>query len=742
MTSSTTPHRGLASKHFAALALAVAAALATGVAEAGSPPRWVSGELLVGFRAGVGATGRHNMYRKHGADFLEDVGQGISVARIRVPAAGEEAMMRRLASLPQVKFVEKNYEYETALVPNDPEYKGLSPQWYLPKIGAEQAWDLTQGGANAVIAILDSGIDATQPDLVGKLVPGHNTYTAATPDDTTDPYGHGTEVAGVAGAWTNNGVGIAGVAGASPLMPVRVTNTSGAATSASIANGIIWAADHGARVVNLSFNNLAGNATVLAAAEYAYNKGTLVVAASGNCGCADATVETPFILSVSATDETDTSAYFSSTGPYVDLSAPGTNILSTAKYGLYMPNSGTSLASPIVAGVAALMFSAKPELTPLLATQMLEATAVDVNGGGYDTTFGYGRVDALAAVNLALNYQPPVDTTAPTVALASPGNGATVTGTVVVNVAADDNVGVVKVDLYVDNVYFANDTTSPYSFAWDTTGLTNGAHTLVATAFDARGNSASTTALAVSVANKAPDTLPPTVLINAPAAGATVAGTTTVTATATDNVGVTGVDLLVDGALVASDASAPYAFSWNTTGLADGVHTLDVKASDAAGNVSHATRSVTVANAPPPPPPPPVAHAPVAGNDAFGAPYRATSAYTAQVLAILANDSDADGDLNAASVRITASPDKGGSVKVNSNGTVSYTPKRGYRGVETFRYTVKDKRGVASNTATVTVAVDTSVPATVQAISGAATDKREAMWTSDKERSGKLKNAR
>jgi hypothetical protein len=245
------------------------------------------------------------------------------------------------------------------------------------------------------------------------------------------------------------------------------------------------------------------------------------------------------------------------------------------------------------------------------------------------------------------------------------------------------------------------------------------------------------------VANTVPDTLPPTVSIGSPVAGATVKGSTTVTATATDNVGVVGVDLLVDGALLATDASAPYAFSWNTAALVDGIHTLDVKASDAAGNVSHATLSVTVANAPPPPPPPPpVAHAPVAGNDSFSAPYRSGSSYAAQVFAILANDSDADGDLNPASVKITASPNKGGSVKVNANGTVAYTPKRGYRGAETFRYTVKDKLGATSNVATVTVAVDVSVPAAVPATAGATTEKPEAMWKNDKERFGRRYNDR
>ncbi len=589
-------------------------------------------------------------------------------------------MIRRLERMPEVKFVEKNYEFTPALVPDDPEY---SNQWHLPQILADQAWDLTQGGANAVIAILDSGVDATHPDLAGKLVDGYNTYSNNT--DTTDPYGHGTKVAGVAGAATNNAEGVAGVAGASPIMPVRVTNASGAATSASIADGITWAADHGARVVNLSFNGVAGDAAIRTAAEYAFNHGTLVVAASGNCACADPTAETPFMLSVSATDENDGLAYFSSTGPYVDLSAPGTNILTTDLFGTYFAYSGTSQASPVVAGVAALMYSANSSLTPTLVTQLLEASVVDLGSSGYDTGFGFGRVDALAAVTLAMSYTPPADLTAPTISMTVPESGATVSGTVVVDVTADDDVGVVKVDLYVDDAFFDSVAETPYSFAWDTIALPNGTHTLQAMAFDAAGNSAGTIPVSVTVSNTPPDITPPIVSIDAPAAGATVYGTATVTATATDDIGVVSTDLYVDGALYATDTTAPYAFSWNTTASANCSHTLDVVAADAAGNSSHALRTVTVANH--------VHHAPVAVNDVFTAPYRAKSSYTAQVFAVLANDSDADGNLNRASVKITRSPNKGGTATVRANGRVAYKPRIGFRGVETFRYTVKDKLG-------------------------------------------------
>jgi hypothetical protein len=662
-------------------------------AEAGTS-RWVGGELLVGFRAGVGPGERHALFRRHGADFLADVGQQIRIARIRVAPGTEDALRSRLEAMPQVKFVEKNYEFRPSAVPNDPEYAG---QWHLPRINAPAAWDLTQGGAGAVIAILDSGIDATVTEFGGKLVAGTNTFDSATPGDTSDAFGHGTEVAGIAGALTNNGIGIAGVAGASPLMPVRVTNATGGATSASIANGILWAADHGARVVNLSFDGVAGNATIRAAAEYAYNHGTLVVAAAGNCGCTDATAENPFILSVSATDMADAVAFYSSTGPYVDIAAPGDNLVTTEKGGIYLPESGTSMASPVVAGVASLMFAANANMTPALVTQLIESTAVDVGGNGVDPAYGHGRVDAFAAVQAASLYQPPADATPPAVQLTSPADQQKVSGVVVIAVTATDNIGVAKVDLYVDGGYFDSDASSPYSFAWDTGALADGAHTLQVIAFDAAGNSTGTSPVTVTVANAKPDVTPPTASIGSPAAGASVSGTVAVHAQAADDVGVQAVAFYVDGTLRATVTVLPYDWSWDTTGLANGAHTLQVTASDAAGNTRSASLALTVANT--------VAQAPVARDDALQSPMRLQSPYVAQVLRVLANDSDADGDLDPASVRVTQGPDQGSLATVRSDGSISYVPRQGFRGVETFRYTVNDRRGSSSNAAMVTLTV-------------------------------------
>lgn len=670
---------------------ALAAWMLMGPALAHRPERFIEDELLVGLRAGVGPTGRFKLLREHGASHLEDIGRNARVLRIRVPAHEMDTMIRRLERRKEVRFVERNFEFEPALLPNDPQY---ASQWHLPQIQAPQAWDITQGSATGVIAIVDSGVDGTHPELAGKLVPGYNFFDNNT--NTADVTGHGTEVAGAAGAATHNATGVAGVAGAAPIMPVRVTSATGSATAARIASAIIWAADHGARVINLSFNGMAGNAAITSAAQYAHEHGALVVAAAGNCGCVDPTLDNPYILSVSATDESDGLAYFSSTGPLVDLAAPGNNINTIGRFGAYTVDSGTSLASPVVAGVAALMFSANPALTPTLATQVLESTALDLGAAGYDEGFGHGRVDALAAVTAAALVQPPPDTAPPSVGLNPPADGATVMALTEVGVTALDDVGVTQVELFVDGTYFATDTVSPYSFAWDTTAVANGTHTLMARAYDAAGNVGESAPVSVTVLNPVPDTTPPTLTIVSPAAGATVTGNVSVTASAQDGVGVAKLEFFVDGVLSGTDTAAPYAFVWNSAAASPGAHTLSLVATDTSGNVASATRSVSI-QAP--------NRAPVASNDAYSAAYRSGSAYTAQVYAVLANDSDADGNLNTASVRIVSAPNKGGSVKVNSNGTVSYTPKARFRGNETFKYTVKDSAGATSNTATVTAVV-------------------------------------
>jgi Bacterial Ig domain len=229
----------------------------------------------------------------------------------------------------------------------------------------------------------------------------------------------------------------------------------------------------------------------------------------------------------------------------------------------------------------------------------LTATARDAAGNSKTST----------PVTVTVSNAPPPDTTPPTVSVTSPASGATVSGTTSVTASASDNVGVVGVQFRLDGVNLgAEDAAAPYSVSWNTTGAANGSHTLTATARDAAGNSKTSTPVTVTVNNAPPpDTTPPTVSISSPANGATVQGTLTVTASASDNVGVVGVQFFADGApLGAEDLTAPYSASVGTTASDNGTHTLTAVARDAAGNrTTSAPVTVTISNAPPPDTTPP-----------------------------------------------------------------------------------------------------------------------------------------
>jgi subtilisin family serine protease len=546
-----------------------------------NPAKWAEGELLVGLRSGVAKEQAAKLFTSHGATVLEQFPQ-LNVHRIKVSSSALDAVERALSRRPEVEFVERNGMLELNATPNDPLYPS---EWHLGKIGAPAAWDLARGTSSIIVAVVDTGVDANHPDLVNKVVPGYNAYNDN--NDSSDVYGHGTMVAGIIGAESNNGLGVSSVGWMNPVMPIRITDSSLAVYYSVVANGITWAADHGAKVINTSIAGVAGSATVTSAASYARNKGALVIAAAGNCGCFDSTSENTSIISVSATDGSDNLASWSSQGNYVDVAAPGVAIYTTTSGGGYGAPSGTSVASPVVAGVVALMMSANPSLKPSQIESLLEATTDDLGPAGYDTAYGYGRLNAYRAVAAAATNSPPPDTTAPVASITSPGNGSTVSGGVSVSVSATDNTGVTRVDLYVDGSFYASDATAPYGFFMDTTAVGNGSHNLAAVAFDAVGNTGNSATINVNVNNnQTADTQPPSVSIVAPVStGKGPGNKLAVSVSASDNVGVAQVQLYVDGTLVGTDTAPPYNFNINTAKLSAGSHSLQAKAYDPSGNV-------------------------------------------------------------------------------------------------------------------------------------------------------------
>jgi thermitase len=547
---------------------------------------WVTDELLVAHRAGVSSSRAESIYRSHGARIVDEISQ-IRVHVLRVPPSALRSVKRSLSRHSDVEFVERNYILPPVRSPNDPYYP---VQWHLPRISAPSAWDVSVGDPGVIVAILDSGVDPSHPDLAANLVPGYNFYDDNT--DTADVYGHGTQVAGSAVAIGDNATGVASVAWRSSLMPVRVTDTQGLAYTSTIARGLTWAVDNGARIMNISFSNVAGSSTIRTAAQYVMEKGGLVVAAAGNCGCADPTANNPYIISVSAITPKDGLAAFSSTGSYVDVTAPGVTIVTTERGGAYTTVSGTSFSSPITAGVLALMMSANPALGPAELESLLEATADDLGPAGYDTSFGFGLVDAAAAVNAAAGTSaPPPDTSAPSVSISSPADGGVVSGVTVVDVAAVDDRAVSRVEIHVDGVPLATDTAAPFSFAWDTSAVAAGVHDLQAMAFDAAGN-AGTSAL-VRVTVDGGDTTPPAVSIISPLNGSTAPRSTKIVLSATDDREVKTLEAFVDGVVLGSTAcsarSCSATFMWRTQRATAGPHVVSGVAYDAAGNAQNPT---------------------------------------------------------------------------------------------------------------------------------------------------------
>ena len=302
-----------------------------------------------------------------------------------------------------VEYAEPNFISVANSTPNDP---SVGKQWGLSKIQAPLAWNVTQGSGDVSIAILDSGIDPNHEDLGAKIVASANFSTSDTDDDN---YGHGTHLAGIAAAITDNGLGIAGLGSRCTLMNGKVDEDNGAARSSAVAQGIAWATDSGARVICMSFGAPTPSQTVEAAINYAWNRGVVLVASAGNTGSQAPNYPAFYehCISVAATDQNDQKDARSNFGSWVDVAAPGTGILSTLPthpfqlqsfgYPLnYGTLSGTSQATAFVAGLAGLVWSTPFGTSNAAVRARIESTCDRIPGTG--TLWRSGRINAARAV--------------------------------------------------------------------------------------------------------------------------------------------------------------------------------------------------------------------------------------------------------------------------------------------------------------------------------------------------------
>jgi subtilisin family serine protease len=309
---------------------------------------------------------------------------------IGVASTHSAAAIAALSAFPGVRYAQLDGRAFALGTPND----AFWPQEWSEEIThAPQAWDLTSGLPSVVVAEVDTGVDPAQPDLAGRVLPGFNFVDSNS--NASDDNGHGTAVAGVIAAQGNNHIGTAGYCWQCRILPVKVLGSDGGGLDSNVAEGILWAVDQGARVINASLGSLTDDLTLAAAARYAAAHNVLLVAAAGNNG--SATLEYPAalpdVLSVSASDQNDQPYSFSNTG--ADLAAPGENV-TTGLEGSYVSFLGTSSAAPVVSGIAALGFAAAPNATIAQVAQALETTAVPSPSTIYGRVDAYGTLTQLA----------------------------------------------------------------------------------------------------------------------------------------------------------------------------------------------------------------------------------------------------------------------------------------------------------------------------------------------------------
>ena len=440
--------------------------------------------------------------------------------------SGAEPLGRLMARLKQdssVEVVALDYVVQTMFTPNDPYYStpyptfkyGTIAQWAPKFIGAEQAWDSTLGDPSIIIAIVDTGIDTNHPDLAGKVVLAKNFVKG---ERVSDSFGHGTHVAGIAAAQTNNGTGIAGVCGRCSVMSIKVLGADGSGLTSAVASGIVYATDSGARIIILSLGSSSRTTIMRDALDYALDNNALPVVAMGNSNT-DNVGDSAYwysALSVGAVDQQGGKASFSNFGLQTDVTAPGVAVLSTmptysvtlnTQYGYkmnYDALSGTSMATPVVAGLAGLILSKNPSLTATQVKGMIESSAGDA--ASFNLTSGFGAVHAPAATALALNG----DRTAPTMNSLLPAFGSVLVRNVTFSAVAADNVAVHHVDFISSGARYLLPATSvgygggkgknsapatpPWSSLFSSTTHWNGAVDISAIAFDRSGNSSAPSA--------------------------------------------------------------------------------------------------------------------------------------------------------------------------------------------------------------------------------------------------------
>ncbi|WP_434750689.1 S8 family peptidase [Paenibacillus amylolyticus] len=348
-------------------------------------------QLLLKFKEGTTPDQMHTLHRKNKckvAETYEDLGWYRIESRKKM-----HRILKLYKDHALIEHAHPNYLVEASFIPNDPFFPY---QYNLTKINAPAAWDINQSTSTIKIAIIDTGVQLNHPELASKLLPGYDYVDYDNIPE--DGNGHGTHVAGIAASITNNGVGIAGTAPLASIVPLRVLDNNGQGTIGNVGNGLVFAANNGVQVINLSLGGPTGDAFLQAAVQYAWDRGAVIIAAAGNDNTSFPIVPASYsnVIAVASTNSSDLKSNFSNYGSWVDMAAPGDTILSTYLGSSYAYLSGTSMAAPQVAGVSALL--AAQGKTNVQIRDALCFASEPISGSGIYWT--YGRLNAYQSVQV------------------------------------------------------------------------------------------------------------------------------------------------------------------------------------------------------------------------------------------------------------------------------------------------------------------------------------------------------
>jgi thermitase len=381
----------------------------------------VPGEIIVKFKKSTSETEVSAATKKTGTQAVDRI-KSIKAVCVKVPANRSiHEVIGEYESMGNVEYAEPvHYVHALAVTPNDTFFAN---QWPLVRMKAPQAWDVTTGDP-VTVAVVDTGVDYNHPDLVGKVINGYDFIN--NDNDAMDDYWHGTHVAGTIATASNNGAGIAGVSWGARILAVKALGSDGSGDDFTVSDGIRYAADHGAKIINLSLGGYGYSVTMAQAVAYAQGKGCIIVAAAGNDDIDDPLYPAACknVIGVAATDRNDVKASYSNHGWAVDVAAPGgdgdlnvapedgvLSCLASCKHdGDYAYAEGPSMATSHVAGLAALIAGKYPGKTTDELTRLIMESVDDLGAAGRDDTYGYGRINAQKAVTTDVTSLEETDT--------------------------------------------------------------------------------------------------------------------------------------------------------------------------------------------------------------------------------------------------------------------------------------------------------------------------------------------